>query len=117
MVMTHDEEVLVVLKGVVVSEDTAGVYTAQGARLDTTPQEKIELLEKQVRVLQEEVSVLKKQTANVAQPTKHILVDVTNEGKMSRLRDALAGGYHVLNIDGLKFKLDGNINIEGDITW
>ena len=117
MVMTHDEEVLVVLKGTVVSEDTAGVYTAKGTRLDTTPQEKIELLEKQVRVLQEEVSVLKKQTANVAQPTKHILVDATNEGKMNRLRDALAGGYHVLNIDGLKFKLDGNINIEGEVTW
>lgn len=59
MVMTHDEEVLVVLKGTVVSEDTAGVYTARGTRLDTTPQEKIELLEKQVRLLQEEVSVLK----------------------------------------------------------
>lgn len=108
MVMTHDEEVSAVLNG---------IYTAQGTRLDTTPQEKIELLEKQVRVLQEEVSVLKKQSATVAQPTKHILVDVTNEGKMSRLRDALAGGYHVLNIDGLKFKLDGNINIEGEVIW
>lgn len=117
MVMTHGEEVLVVLKGAVVSEDTAGVYTAQGARLDTTPQEKIELLEEKVRVLQEELSVLKKQSATVAQPTKHILVDVTNEGKMSRLREKLVGGRHELNIDGLKFKLDGNINIEGEVTW
>ena len=117
MVMTHDEEVLVVLKGALVSEDTAGVYTAQGTRLDTTPQEKIELLEKQVRLLQEEVSVLKKQYATVAQPTKHILVDVSNEDKMYKLREKLVGGRHVLNIDGLKFKLDGNINIEGEVTW
>ena len=117
MVMTHDEEVLVVLKGALVSEDTAGVYTAQGTRLDTTPQEKIELLEKQVRLLQDEVSVLKKQSATVAQPTKHILVDATNESKMYKLREKLVGGRHELNIDGLKFKLDGNINIEGEVTW
>lgn len=108
MVMTHDEEVSAVLNG---------VYTAQGTRLDTTHQEKIELLEKQVRVLQEEVSVLKKQSATVAQPTKHILVDVTNESKMYKLRERLVGGRHELNIDGLKFKLDGNINIEGEVTW
>ena len=108
MVMTHDEEVSAVLNG---------ARTAQGTRLDTTPQEKIELLEKQVRVLQDEVSVLKKQSATVAQPTKHILVDVTNESKMYKLRERLVGGRHELNIDGLKFKLDGNINIEGEVTW
>lgn len=117
MVMTHDEEVLAVLNGAGVSEDTYGVYTAQGTRLDMTTQEKIKLLEKQVRLLQEEVSVLKKQSATVAQPTKHILVDVTNESKMYKLREKLVSGRHELNIDGLKFKLDGNINIEGEVTW
>lgn len=111
MVMTHDEEV---------SEDTAGVYTAQGTRLDldTTPQDKIKLLEEKVRTLQEEVRGLK-QSATVVQPTKtkHTLVDVTNDSKMNKLREVLVGGRHVLNIDGLKFKLDGNINIEGEVTW
>lgn len=117
MVMTHDEEVLAVLNGAVVSEDTAGVYTAQGTRLDMTTQEKVELLEEKVRTLQEEVRGLKKHSATVVQPTKHILVDVTNDSKMNKLRDVLVGGRHVLNIDGLKFKLDGNINIEGEVTW
>lgn len=82
-------------------------------------QEKIEALEEKVQTLQGELWEVKNASAALAQ-TKYVIVLAKAKAsprKIEKLHNALAEGVHTVKIDGVKFKLNGKVSIEGIVKW